>query len=327
MTGSNWTGAVHDWKAAPDQYGAIHFHDDDQGPLGWSDTASLSVPADWPSGFYAAHISNEAGEDFIPFIVRPRQPQADVVLLVPTFSYQVYGSYRPPRPRRGNRRTRRRMGIAAADAGHEPAVRAVLLQSSQRWVRRVAGHSIPSDAGYQAAAVFADGPGRGRIRHRALGGGQLHRPVPDHHRRGARRHHRSRPARRGCRRAGALSRRHRRAASGIPLRAHDAGVRGFPRRGRTADVSRRQRLLLARRTVRGSARHAGSASRRRRHPRVGNDAGRELSCVRRRLWWAVAAHRPLGPQARRHQLFDAGAASWVSLIVSSTASAIRALRS
>jgi N,N-dimethylformamidase len=99
MTGPNWTGAVHDWKATPDQYGAIHFHDDDQGPLGWSDSASLSVPVDWPSGFYAAHISNEAGEDFIPFIVRPRQPQADVALLVPTFSYQVYGSY--VRPGRG----------------------------------------------------------------------------------------------------------------------------------------------------------------------------------------------------------------------------------
>jgi N,N-dimethylformamidase len=99
MTGANWTGAVHDWKSAPSQYGAIHFHDDDQGPLGWSETARLDIPPDWPSGFYAAHISNETGEDYIPFVVRPRQPQADVVLLVPTFSYQVYGCY--VRPGRG----------------------------------------------------------------------------------------------------------------------------------------------------------------------------------------------------------------------------------
>ncbi|MEJ0015221.1 MAG: N,N-dimethylformamidase beta subunit family domain-containing protein [Acetobacteraceae bacterium] len=99
MTGANWTGAVHDWKAAPEQYGAIHFHDDDQGPLGWSETAGLTVPTDWPSGFYAAHISNDAGEDYIPFIVRPKVPQADVVLLVPTFSYQVYGNF--VRPGRG----------------------------------------------------------------------------------------------------------------------------------------------------------------------------------------------------------------------------------
>jgi len=34
MTGASWTSAAHDWKSAPEQYGAIHFHDDDQGPLG-----------------------------------------------------------------------------------------------------------------------------------------------------------------------------------------------------------------------------------------------------------------------------------------------------
>jgi N,N-dimethylformamidase len=90
---------VQDWKSAPDQYGAIHFHDDDQGPLGWAESFALAVPADWPSGFYAAHISNDAGEDFLPFIVRPAQPRSDVVLLVPTFSYQVYGCF--VRPGRG----------------------------------------------------------------------------------------------------------------------------------------------------------------------------------------------------------------------------------
>ncbi len=67
MTGSNWTGAVHDWKAAPDQYGAIHFHDDDQGPLGWAESACLDVPTDWPSGFYAAHISQRCRRGLHPF--------------------------------------------------------------------------------------------------------------------------------------------------------------------------------------------------------------------------------------------------------------------
>jgi N,N-dimethylformamidase len=99
MTGSNWTGAAHDWKVAPDQYGAIHFHDDDQGPLGWTESVCLTVPPEWPSGFYAAHIKNETGEDYIPFIVRPREPSADVALLVPTFTYQVYGCF--VRPGRG----------------------------------------------------------------------------------------------------------------------------------------------------------------------------------------------------------------------------------
>ncbi len=93
MTGSNWNGRFHDWKSAPDQYGAIHFHDDDQGPLGWQEAFALDVPTDWPSGFYAAHLSNHQGEDYIPFVVRPAKPTSDVVLLVPTFTYQVYGSY------------------------------------------------------------------------------------------------------------------------------------------------------------------------------------------------------------------------------------------
>jgi N,N-dimethylformamidase len=96
MTGSRWTGAVHDWKQAPEQYGAIHFHDDDVGDLGWQESAALTVPADWPSGFYAAEIRSDAGEDMIPFFVRPAQPRSDVAFLVPTFTYQVYGSFRRP---------------------------------------------------------------------------------------------------------------------------------------------------------------------------------------------------------------------------------------
>jgi len=98
MAGSNWTGATHDWKSAPEQYGAIHFHDDDLGDCGWDESFVLDVPANWPSGFYAAHLKNEAGEDLIPFFVRParKAKTADVVFLVPTFSYQVYSCHVRP---------------------------------------------------------------------------------------------------------------------------------------------------------------------------------------------------------------------------------------
>ncbi len=99
MTGSTWTGAVHDWKTDPTQYGAIHFHDDDQGDLGWPETFALDVPADWQSGLYALAISSEAGQDYIPFIVRPIKPTADAALIIPTFSYQVYSCF--VRPGRG----------------------------------------------------------------------------------------------------------------------------------------------------------------------------------------------------------------------------------
>ncbi|HVJ51594.1 MAG TPA: N,N-dimethylformamidase beta subunit family domain-containing protein [Aliidongia sp.] len=93
MTGASWTGEAHDWKQAPEQYAAIHFHDDDQGDLGWEPSFTLDVPADWPSGFYSAHISRgDEAQDYIPFFVRPTAPGAEIVLLVPTFTYQVYGS-------------------------------------------------------------------------------------------------------------------------------------------------------------------------------------------------------------------------------------------
>ena len=93
MTGVSWTGAVHDWTRAPEQYGAIHFHDDDVGDLGWAESFALDVPSGWPSGFYAAHIRHAAGEDMIPFFVAPARPAADVVVLVPTYTYQVYGCH------------------------------------------------------------------------------------------------------------------------------------------------------------------------------------------------------------------------------------------
>ena len=111
MTGANWTGVVHDWKSDPSQYGAIHFHDDDQGDLGWQESFTLTVPSEWPSGLYAAHIKNDAGEDYIPFVVRPAKPRADVVFLLPTYSYQVYGCF--VRPGRGAEIAERARGWGA----------------------------------------------------------------------------------------------------------------------------------------------------------------------------------------------------------------------
>jgi len=101
MTGSSWTGEEHRWTAAPEQYGAIHFHDDDLGDCDWEESFALDVPGGWPSGFYAAHLRNEAGEDLIPFFVRPAPGAAlaAVAVLVPTFTYQVYSCF--VRPGRG----------------------------------------------------------------------------------------------------------------------------------------------------------------------------------------------------------------------------------
>ena len=71
MTGHNWTGAAMDWTRAPEQYGAIHFHDDDLVDASWQADFELEVPADLRSGVYAARLSAQEAEFYVPFFVRP----------------------------------------------------------------------------------------------------------------------------------------------------------------------------------------------------------------------------------------------------------------
>ena len=95
MKGSGWTGDEHCWRHAPGHYGAIHFHDDDLHDCGWETDFTYEVPEDLPSGAYAARLSCGEHEDMIPFFVRPRlgAPGAPICVLVPTFTYTVYGNY------------------------------------------------------------------------------------------------------------------------------------------------------------------------------------------------------------------------------------------
>ena len=44
MTGYNWDGSEQSWRHAPQQYGAIHFHDDDLIDARWSDDFRFTVP-------------------------------------------------------------------------------------------------------------------------------------------------------------------------------------------------------------------------------------------------------------------------------------------
>jgi N,N-dimethylformamidase len=94
MKGHNWTGEVLDWKGAPHQYGAIHFHDDDIYDCGWRTDFTLTVPDGMKSGIYAAKL--QRGEDFdhIPFVVLPPHGEAtaDVLFLMPSASYMAYAN-------------------------------------------------------------------------------------------------------------------------------------------------------------------------------------------------------------------------------------------
>jgi N,N-dimethylformamidase len=94
MTGHNWYGQEMNWRAAPELYGAIHFHEDDVHDCGWDADFAVTLPDDIPSGIYAARLT--AGEDryHIPFFVRPvlGRPSSPVAFLASTATYSVYAN-------------------------------------------------------------------------------------------------------------------------------------------------------------------------------------------------------------------------------------------
>ncbi len=95
MTGHNWDRSEMCWKHAPDQYGAIHFHDDDLYDCGWEESFALTIPRTMRSGCYAARLSAGGDEDYIPFFVRPPRgtATATIAFLASTASYMAYGNY------------------------------------------------------------------------------------------------------------------------------------------------------------------------------------------------------------------------------------------
>ena len=96
VTGYNWTGAETDFRLAPEQYGAIHFHDDDLEDAGWESDFELTVPVDLRSGVYAARLRANGDEDYLPFVVRPPKGTASarIAVLAPTLHYVVYANFR-----------------------------------------------------------------------------------------------------------------------------------------------------------------------------------------------------------------------------------------
>ncbi|HKJ75272.1 MAG TPA: N,N-dimethylformamidase beta subunit family domain-containing protein, partial [Alphaproteobacteria bacterium] len=94
MTGWRWSGAVHCWKNAPEEYAAIHFHEDDLYDADWEPDFAVSIPDDAASGVYAACLRTGDETECIPFFVRPSRGRvgADLLLLLPTASYLAYAN-------------------------------------------------------------------------------------------------------------------------------------------------------------------------------------------------------------------------------------------
>jgi N,N-dimethylformamidase len=96
VKGFNWSGAEQNWRHAPREYGAIHFHDDDHYDAGWEADFEYQVPEDLRSGVYAVRL--QAGDDewYVTFFVRPPRgtTTAKLAFLASTATYMAYSNYR-----------------------------------------------------------------------------------------------------------------------------------------------------------------------------------------------------------------------------------------
>ena len=92
VTGSTWSGREMCWRHAPDEYAAIHFHDDDIVDCGWPATHEWRVPPDLKSGSYALLLEAGGVQENIPFFVVPAlgKPRAKIAVLMSTFTYVIY---------------------------------------------------------------------------------------------------------------------------------------------------------------------------------------------------------------------------------------------
>lgn len=95
-TGVQWRGKIVDFTKAPEQYGAIHFHEDDLDDAGWPVSATIGLPSSLSSGVYAVRLVAGDDEDLVPFAVLPAEcgNHARVAVLLPTFTYVAYGNER-----------------------------------------------------------------------------------------------------------------------------------------------------------------------------------------------------------------------------------------
>ncbi len=96
MTGHTWDGTKQGFEEAPEQWGAIHFHDDDLEDAGWEADFEFEIPGNFPSGVYSVALSAETMDWHVPFFVRPGKgaPRADIAFLVPTLTYIAYANHR-----------------------------------------------------------------------------------------------------------------------------------------------------------------------------------------------------------------------------------------
>jgi N,N-dimethylformamidase len=91
VKGRRWDGSHDDWRSAPDQYAAVHFHTDDQGDQQWPVTAVLCLPGNLATGVYAVELSAGRDVDHLPIVVRRKEGRpAPLLVLLPSMTYLAY---------------------------------------------------------------------------------------------------------------------------------------------------------------------------------------------------------------------------------------------
>ncbi len=96
VPGPFWRYRETDFRRVPDEYDALHLHEDDLDDAGWETDVVLTVPADAASGAYALKIGAGDHVDRIPFVVTPPAgaPAAPVLVVLPTWTYLAYANWR-----------------------------------------------------------------------------------------------------------------------------------------------------------------------------------------------------------------------------------------
>jgi N,N-dimethylformamidase len=93
VTGVAWTGETIAWTAAPQQYAALHFHDDMVLDVGWDPLVEGDLPDDLPSGVYGIRLRSEDAADIVPFAVLPKAgAEKKIVVVLSTFTYLAYAN-------------------------------------------------------------------------------------------------------------------------------------------------------------------------------------------------------------------------------------------
>jgi N,N-dimethylformamidase len=94
VKGFNWSGNEQNWRHAPLEYGAIHFHDDDLYDAEWETDFTYEIPGDLRSGVYAVRLQADDDEWYVTFFVRPPRgtTTAKTAFLASTATYMAYSN-------------------------------------------------------------------------------------------------------------------------------------------------------------------------------------------------------------------------------------------